>query len=41
VLHEIARGRPGSRGELAAVPGFGPAKLDSYVDEVLAALERA
>jgi len=38
VLHEIASRRPGTRGELAAVPGVGPAKLDSYADEVLAAL---
>ena len=37
-LHEIARRLPGTRGELAAIPGIGPAKLDRYGDELLAAL---
>ncbi|HEU4451024.1 MAG TPA: ATP-dependent DNA helicase UvrD2 [Gaiellaceae bacterium] len=37
-LHEIAARRPASRAELSAVPGVGPAKLERYADEVLAAL---
>jgi ATP-dependent DNA helicase UvrD/PcrA len=37
-LEEIAGRRPRSLAELAAVPGVGPAKLDRYGDEVLAAL---
>jgi DNA helicase-2/ATP-dependent DNA helicase PcrA len=35
VLDRIARVRPRSREELAAVPGVGPAKLDRYGDDVL------
>jgi DNA helicase-2/ATP-dependent DNA helicase PcrA len=35
VLDRIARTRPRSREELAAVPGVGPAKLDRYGDDVL------
>jgi DNA helicase-2/ATP-dependent DNA helicase PcrA len=38
VLHAIAAARPGSLGELARVSGVGPAKLERYGDEVLAAL---
>jgi DNA helicase II / ATP-dependent DNA helicase PcrA len=38
-LDEIARRRPGSTGELAAVPGVGPAKLERYAREVLAVLD--
>ena len=37
-LVEIVRRSPESRGELAAVPGVGPAKLERYADEVLEAL---
>ncbi len=37
-LGEIARARPASRGELAGIPGVGPAKLDRYGEEVLQAL---
>jgi ATP-dependent DNA helicase UvrD/PcrA len=37
-LEEIAGRRPRSLAELAAVPGVGPAKLERYGDEVLAAL---
>ena len=37
-LEEIATRRPRSLAELAAVPGVGPAKLERYGDEVLAAL---
>jgi ATP-dependent DNA helicase UvrD/PcrA len=37
-LEEIAGRRPRSLAELAAVPGVGPAKLDRYGEEVLAAL---
>jgi DNA helicase II / ATP-dependent DNA helicase PcrA len=37
-LAEIAGRRPRSLAELAAVPGVGPAKLDRYGEEVLAAL---
>jgi superfamily II DNA helicase RecQ len=37
-LAEIAGRRPSSLAELAAVPGVGPAKLERYGDEVLAAL---
>jgi len=40
-LVEIVRRWPGSRGELAAVPGVGPAKLERYADEVLEALRSA
>ena len=37
-LEEIAGRHPRSLAELAAVPGVGPAKLERYGDEVLAAL---
>jgi DNA helicase-2/ATP-dependent DNA helicase PcrA len=37
-LAEIAGRRPRSLAELAAVPGVGPAKLERYGEEVLAAL---
>ena len=40
-LEEIARRRPRDLAGLAAVPGIGPAKLDRYGDEVLAALAAA
>ncbi|MDP8910709.1 MAG: HRDC domain-containing protein [Actinomycetota bacterium] len=39
-LDAIARARPQTLEELAAVPGVGPAKLERYGDEVLAALTR-
>jgi ATP-dependent DNA helicase RecQ len=39
-LHEIAARRPSTRGELSAVPGVGPAKLERYADELLLELER-
>jgi DNA helicase-2/ATP-dependent DNA helicase PcrA len=39
-LAEIVRRAPRTREELAAVPGIGPAKLERYGDEVLAALGR-
>jgi DNA helicase-2/ATP-dependent DNA helicase PcrA len=35
VLDAIARARPRSRDELAAVPGIGPAKLERYGEQVL------
>jgi DNA helicase-2/ATP-dependent DNA helicase PcrA len=38
VLHAIADVRPSSLGELAQISGVGPAKLERYGDEVLAAL---
>jgi len=38
-LVEIAGRRPRSLAELAAVPGVGPAKLERYGEDVLAALE--
>jgi ATP-dependent DNA helicase UvrD/PcrA len=38
VLEEIARAEPTTLGELAAVPGVGPAKLEWYADAVLAEL---
>ena len=38
VLHEIADARPASLGELAQISGVGPAKLERYGDELLAAL---
>jgi ATP-dependent DNA helicase RecQ len=34
-LREIASSRPRSRGELHAVPGIGPAKLDAYGEAIL------
>ena len=37
-LHEIAARRPSTRGELSAVPGVGPAKLERYADDLLATL---
>ncbi|MDQ4018839.1 MAG: HRDC domain-containing protein, partial [Actinomycetota bacterium] len=40
-LAEIVRRRPATRDELAAVVGIGPAKLDRYGDDVLAALAAA
>ena len=40
-LEEIAARRPRSLAELAAVPGVGPAKLERYGEEVLAALSEA
>jgi DNA helicase-2/ATP-dependent DNA helicase PcrA len=40
-LAEIARRGPRSIGELAAVPGVGPMKLERYGADVLAALSRA
>jgi DNA helicase-2/ATP-dependent DNA helicase PcrA len=40
-LAEIAARRPSTIGELASVPGVGPAKLERYGSEVLAALEAA
>ena len=40
-LEEIAGRRPRSLAELAAVPGVGPAKLERYGEEVLAALAEA
>jgi DNA helicase II / ATP-dependent DNA helicase PcrA len=40
-LAEIVRRAPGSPEELASVPGVGPAKLERYAGEVLAALRSA
>ena len=40
-LAAIAERKPGSRVQLAQVPGIGPAKLDRYADEVLAVLASA
>jgi ATP-dependent DNA helicase UvrD/PcrA len=40
-LEEIVRRAPASRGELAAVPGIGPARLERYGAEVLAVLSAA
>jgi DNA helicase-2/ATP-dependent DNA helicase PcrA len=40
-LAEIAERAPRTRGELATVSGVGPAKLERYADDVLAALARA
>jgi ATP-dependent DNA helicase RecQ len=37
-LAEIAERAPQTRGELATVAGVGPAKLERYADDVLAAL---
>ena len=37
-LAEIARIRPRSIGELAAIPGIGPAKVNRYGTAVLAAI---
>jgi DNA helicase-2/ATP-dependent DNA helicase PcrA len=41
VLDAIARTRPTSRDELAAVPGVGPSKLERYGDEVLEVVAEA
>jgi DNA helicase-2/ATP-dependent DNA helicase PcrA len=38
VLHQIAELRPSSLGELSQIAGVGPAKLERYGDELLAAL---
>jgi ATP-dependent DNA helicase RecQ len=38
-LDELAARRPRSTGELAAIRGFGPTKLERYGDELLALLE--
>ncbi len=40
-LAEIAERRPSTIAELASVPGIGPAKLERYGSDVLAALEAA
>jgi DNA helicase II / ATP-dependent DNA helicase PcrA len=40
VLHRIAESRPASLGELAEIPGVGPAKLERYGEAVLAVVER-
>jgi ATP-dependent DNA helicase RecQ len=40
-LEELAARRPGSAGELAAVHGLGPTKLERYGDELLAVLATA
>jgi ATP-dependent DNA helicase RecQ len=40
-LRELASVQPSSLGELAAVKGFGPAKLERYGDDVLAVLTPA
>jgi DNA helicase II / ATP-dependent DNA helicase PcrA len=40
-LAEIAERAPQTRGELAAVAGVGPAKLERYADDLLAALATA
>ena len=37
---EIAERQPSTLAELALVPGVGPAKLERYGDDVLAALAR-
>jgi superfamily II DNA helicase RecQ len=36
VLAEIAERRPQSDGELLAIPGIGPGKVDKYGSEILA-----
>jgi DNA helicase-2/ATP-dependent DNA helicase PcrA len=41
VLHAIAHAQPASLGELSQIAGVGPAKLERYGDEVLAALAPA
>jgi len=38
VLHEIAEARPSTMGELGQIAGVGPAKLERYGDDVLAAV---
>ena len=39
-LAEIAERQPRTLAELAVIPGVGPAKLDRYGQDVLAALAR-
>ncbi|MDQ1698542.1 MAG: ATP-dependent helicase UvrD/PcrA, partial [Frankiaceae bacterium] len=39
-LEAIAERRPADRGELASVPGVGPAKLERYADDVLRIVRR-
>jgi DNA helicase-2/ATP-dependent DNA helicase PcrA len=39
-LEAIAERRPSDRGELAAVPGVGPKKLEQYADDVLKIVRR-
>ncbi len=39
-LRDLAASRPGTRNELAAVKGFGPARIERYGDDVLALLAR-
>jgi ATP-dependent DNA helicase RecQ len=39
-LAEIARSRPGSMADLAAIAGVGPAKLERYGAAVLAAVRQ-
>jgi ATP-dependent DNA helicase RecQ len=39
-LRAIADAMPATRGELAAIRGLGPAKLERYGDEVLAVIEQ-
>jgi DNA helicase-2/ATP-dependent DNA helicase PcrA len=41
VLHQIAELRPASLGELSQIAGVGPAKLERYGSDVLAALAAA
>jgi DNA helicase-2/ATP-dependent DNA helicase PcrA len=40
-LAEIAERRPATQAELAGIPGVGPAKLERYAEDVLAALRPA
>jgi len=40
-LNELAAVRPQSHGELAAIKGLGPAKLERYGDDLLAVIEAA
>jgi ATP-dependent DNA helicase RecQ len=37
-LRELAAVRPGTKGELAGIKGFGPVKLERYGDDVLAVI---
>ena len=37
-LEAIARAQPRSAGELSAVPGIGPSRLEAFGDEILAAI---
>jgi ATP-dependent DNA helicase RecQ len=41
ILHEIVLRQPGSLDELAAIKGFGPAKLDSFGAAILAIVAEA